>query len=139
MRFALLVLATLTLVGCSQDSPQRSPVAPGPSRVPPFPTCLTCNNELASLFALVVDEGSGVCIEGATIQVVGGQSAGVSVPQTTPCDVWDADGGVWFKNLAPSDAMTLRATAPGWAPLEKIVVPSPGAQVAVVFELSRTP
>ena len=49
---------------------------------------------------MVVDE-SGACIDGATIEVVGGQSAGVSVPQTTPCDVWDADGGVYFKESSP--------------------------------------
>ena len=132
MRFALLGLATLTLVGCSQNSPQRSPVAPSPS---PAPTCLTCTNGV--LFAMVVDE-AGVCIDGATIQVVGGQSAGVSVPQTTPCDVWDADGGVWLKDLTPGVAMTLRATAPGWAPLEKTVVPSSGPQQAVLFTLSGT-
>ena len=132
MRFALLVLATLTLVGCSQNSPQRSPVAPSPS---PVPTAGPGNSTF--VWAMVVDEG-GACIDGATIQVVGGQSAGVSVPQTTPCDVWDADGGVYFKDLAPGVAMTLRATAPGWTPLEKVVVPSPGAQVAVVFTSSRT-
>jgi hypothetical protein len=133
MRFALFVLATLTLVGCSQDSPQRSPAAPSPSSVP---TAGPGNS--AVVFAMVV-ESSGLCLDGATIQVVGGQSAGVSVPQTTPCDVWNADGGVWFKDLAPGVAVTLRATAPGWTPLEKIVVPSSGPQGAVVFELSRTP
>jgi len=133
MRFALLVLATLTLVGCSQDSPQPSPVAPSPS---PAPTAGPGYS--AFVFAMVVED-SGNCLDGATIQVVRGQSAGLSVQQTTPCDVWDADGGVWFSNLVPGAAMTLRATAPGWSPLEKIVVPSPGAQVAVVFELRRTP
>jgi hypothetical protein len=86
---------------------------------------------------MVVDE-SGVCIDGATIQVVRGQSAGPSVPQTTPCDAWAYDGGVFFKNLTPGVAMTLRATAPGWDPLEKTVVPSSGPQQTVLFAPSRT-
>jgi hypothetical protein len=132
MKFALLLVATLTLVGCSHDSPQRSPAAPSPT---PVPTAEPASS--AFLWAMVVDE-SGACIGGATIQVVGGQSAGVSVPQTTPCDAWAYDGGVVFKDLTPGVAMTLRATAPGWAPLEKTVVPSSGATGAILFTPSRT-
>jgi hypothetical protein len=135
MRFALLVLATLNLVGCSQDSPQRSPAAPSSSSSVPT----AGPGYSAVVFAMVVGQGSGLCLDGATIQVVSGQSAGVSVPQTTPCDVWDADGGVWLKDLVPGVAMTLRATAAGRTPLEKTVVPSSGNQSAVVFELSPTP
>jgi hypothetical protein len=123
MRSAQLVLATLTLVGCSHDS------APGPS---PVPTCLTC-----TIYAIVVDESTGECIDGATVQVVSGQSAGLSVTQTTPCDVWNG-GGVLVKNPTPSVATMLRATAPGWQPLEKTAVSSSGElQVEVIFALSR--
>ena len=132
MRFALLFVGTLTLVGCSHDSPQRSPVAPSP---PLVPTASPASS--AVLWTMVVSE-SGACIDGATIQVVSGQSAGVTVPQTTPCDAWAYDGGVLFKDLTPGVAMTLRATAPGWAPLEKTVVPSAGPYSALLFTLSPT-
>jgi hypothetical protein len=132
MKFALLFVATLILVGCSHDSPQRSPAALSPS---PVPTASPATS--AVLWAMVVDEG-GTCIDGATIQVVRGQRAGVSVPQTTPCDAWAYDGGVFFKDLTPGEAMTLRATAPGWAPLEMTVVPSSGPYGAFLFTPSRT-
>jgi hypothetical protein len=128
IRFALLVLATLNLVGCSQDSPQRSPAVPSPSSVP---TAGPGNSSYVS--AMVVDE-TGLCIEGATVQVVQGQNVGVSVTQTTPCDIWDGDGGVWFNGLLPGVAVTLRTTAPGWAPLDKTVVPPS----QVVLTPSRT-
>lgn len=133
MKFALTIVATLTLLGCSRDSPQPSPAAPSP---PSVPSASPASNN-AFLWAMVVDE-SGVCIDGATIQVVRGQSAGLSVPQTTPCAVWDYDGGVFIKDLTPGVAMTLRATAPGWASLEMTVVPSSGQQGAVLLTPSRT-
>ena len=87
--------------------------------------------------AYVVDE-TGVCIDGATIQVVSGQRAGLSVPQTTPCTVWDYEGGVEIKDLAAGVAMTLRATMPGWIPLEKTVVPGEATEQAVIFAPSRS-
>lgn len=134
MKFALLLVATLTLVGCSHDSPQPSPVAPSPPAAPSPPPAAPAGS--AVVWAMVVNEG-GACIDSATIQVVRGQSAGVNVPQTTPCDAWGYDGGVVFKDLTPGVAMTLRATAPGWAPVEKTVVPSPGPYAAVFLEPSR--
>jgi len=85
---------------------------------------------------MAVDEG-GACIDGATFEVVRGQSAGVSVPQTTPCDAWSYDGGVLFKDLTPGVAMTLRATAPGWAPLEMTVVPTAASYSVTLFTPSR--
>lgn len=69
MKFALTILATLTLVGCSQENAQRLPTAPGPS-VPPAPT----TGSLTFVWAMVVDE-SGVCIVGATVQVCAGRAS----------------------------------------------------------------
>ena len=138
MKFALLLVATLTLVGCSHDYPQPSPVAPSPPAAPsPTPVPPASPAGSAVIWAMVLDEG-GACIDSATIQVVRGQHAGVTVPQTTPCDAWAYDGGVLFKDLTPGVAMTLRATAPGWAPVEKTVVPSTGPYAAVFLEPSRT-
>jgi len=85
---------------------------------------------------MVVDE-SGVCIVGATVQVVNGQGVGQSNTQVTPCDAWSYDGGVMFRDLTPDVEMTLRASAPGYAAQEKTVVPSLGGQMAVLFVPSR--
>jgi hypothetical protein len=85
---------------------------------------------------MVVDE-SGVCIVGATVQVVRGQGVGQSVKQTTPCDAWAYDGGFVFRDLTPGVEMTLRASASGYAEQEKIVAPSSGPQMAVLFAPSR--
>jgi hypothetical protein len=83
---------------------------------------------------MVVDE-AGLCIVGATIEVVDG--AGHAVTQTTPCDAWAYDGGVVFRDLTPGVEMTLRASASGYAAQEKTVVPSLGPQMAVLFTPTR--
>jgi len=83
MKFALTIFATLTLLGCSQENAQRLPTAPSP----PVPTAspAPAASPLTFLWGMVVDE-AGVCIVGATVQVVRGQSLGQSITQTTPCD-----------------------------------------------------
>jgi hypothetical protein len=81
---------------------------------------------------MVVDE-SGVCIPGATIQVVAGQAVGEPITQETPCSVWDYSGGVEYQNLTAGVPMTLRATAPGYAVDEKTITPFNGPQTAYVF------
>lgn len=86
----------------------------------------------AFLWVMVVEE-SGVCIPGATVTVVTGQRAGVSVTQKTPCDAWAYDGGVLFENLTAGVEMTLQATAPGYLVQEKKIVPTSGAQTAFLF------
>ena len=134
MKFALTIFVSLTLLGCSQESAQRSPTAPGPP-VPtasPAPTA----SSLATLWGMVVDE-NGVCIAGATVQVVRGQDLGQDITQTTPCDAWSYDGGVVFRDLTPGVEMTLRGSASGYAAQERTVVPSLGGQMAVLFAPSR--
>jgi hypothetical protein len=84
---------------------------------------------------MVVDE-SGLCIAGATVQVVRGQGLGQSITQTTPCDAWGYDGGVVLRDLTPGVEMTLRASASGFAAQES-VVPAPGPQMAILFTPSR--
>jgi hypothetical protein len=83
----------------------------------------------------MVAEDSGLCIQGATVQVVAGQALGRSETQTEPCDVWDA-GGVTFKELVPGVELTLRASASGYVAQERVVVPRSGPQTAVIFTLS---
>ena len=73
----------------------------------------------------MVAEDSGLCIQGATVQVVAGQALGRSETQTEPCDVWDA-GGVTFNELVPGVELTLRASASGYVAQERVVVPRIG-------------
>ena len=127
MRFASIIFVSLTLCGCSQEGAQRLPTAPGPLPAPAAGTFL---------WGMVVDE-SGVCIAGATVQVVSGQGLGQSMTQITPCDAWSYDGGVMFRDLTPGVEITLRASASGYAAQEKTVVPSLGSQMAVLFAPSR--
>ena len=77
---------------------------------------------------------SGVCIDGATVQVVRGQRVGQSVAQTTPCDAWSYGNGFALDDLMPGIEMTLRASARGWSTCEKTVVPP----TTVIITLSKT-
>jgi hypothetical protein len=73
---------------------------------------------------------SGGCIEGATFEVISGQGlVGAVITQQTPCSYWDSDGGVWFRDLAPGVAMTLRASAAGYTSVEKTLLPKTGGFV----------
>ena len=93
MKFAPTILATLALLGCSQEDVYRLPTAPAPpvTSASPAPTA----SSLTSLWGMVVD-GTGMCIVGASVQVVRGHGLGQSITQTTPCDAWAYDGGVVF-------------------------------------------
>jgi hypothetical protein len=138
MKFALIIFVSLTLLGCSHESTQSSlPTSPGPPipTASPVPTPAPAGS-LTFLWGMVVD-GSGVCIVGATVQVVSGQGLGQSMRQTTPCDAWSYDGGVMFRDLTPGVEMTLRASASGYDAQEKTVAPSLGGQMAVLFTPSR--
>lgn len=132
MRFALTVLTTLTLFGCSGES--ALPTAPT-SPVSPLSPLPPTSGASAWLWAMVVEE-SGICIADATIQVIAGQGVGQIATQNESCDAW-SDGGVMFKDLTPGVEMTLRASASGYAPQEKAVVPTLGPQTAVIFVPSR--
>ena len=70
-----------------------------------------------------VVDSSGVCIVGATVRVVSGQAAGKTQQQTI-CDAWSYGDDIEFKDLTPGVAMTIRASAPGYATKDTTVVPS---------------
>lgn len=78
---------------------------------------------------------SGLCIPGATIQVVAGQAIGEPITQETPCDVWGYSGGVEYHNLTAGVSMTLRATAPGYAAEEMTITPFGGPQSVISFAM----
>jgi hypothetical protein len=128
VKFALALVVTLPLGGCSRDNTQWLSAASAPlvsiSSPAPTPT---------SEWGFVVDP-SGACIEGATVQVVRGQSVGQSASQTTPCDAWSYGSGFALNDLVPGVEMTIRASARGWSTCEKTVVPPTTA----IITLSKT-
>ena len=132
VRVGVVFIATLA-VSCSGGSTVPPRLTPSPNPISP-PTAQT--GSLVDLWGFVIDD-SGLCIDGATVQVVGGQGIGQSITQETPCSAWDYAGGFVFKNLTPGVAMTLRAAAPGWTTQEQTFVP-PSA-TAVDLTLRKLP
>jgi hypothetical protein len=129
VKLALLTFTTLILSGCSQGVP----TIPAPTPTASTPESMSPE---AWVWVMVID-GSGVCVEGATVQVVSGQGpVGESITQDTPCNAW-SDGGVAFRNLTEGVGMTLRASASGYTPQEKTVIAASGVHNAIFFEMSR--
>lgn len=125
MRFTSIICLTLSILGCSQNSPQRSPTMPTPVVTTPPPQPTPRPQPPSTKIGLVghVVTPSGECIEGATVEVVGGEGlVGQKVAQRTPCDPVRSAGGfvinidkVFFGSLP----ITVRASAPGWHSQER--------------------
>ena len=137
MRFALIVVVTLILFGCSDGSrPQPLPTAPEPPPVPATPAPPA--PELTFLSVVVTEHGgSGACVPGATVEIVNGQGLGRRVSQNDMCSYWDPDYNATFQRLNAGEQLTLRATAAGYAAKEVTVVPVTGPQPALSIELTR--
>jgi hypothetical protein len=126
MRLAFAALGMIALVGCSRDG-----IAPVSPTSPPVAL------SSSAWLWMMVAEDSGLCIADATIEVIAGQSRGLTAKQTQPCDVWDV-GGIYIKELEAGAEMTVRASAPGYAAQEKVVVPKSGPQQATIFVLTKS-
>jgi len=113
--------ARLSMIASPLSSSSPPPPAPSPS---------------GFLWVMAVGAG-GVCVEDATVEVVGGQGVGQIGTQRTPCAVWDYDGGISFWGLTAGVELTLRASAPGYTAQEKTVTPTAGGGMVTVIELSR--
>ena len=132
MKPTLAILAAVALWGCARSEPTtplRSTDSPQPSPPPEIPPT---GSSGAWIWLRVVDQ-TGVCIPGATIQVVVGQDIGEPITQETPCDAWAYSGGVEYHNLTAGVPMTLRATAPGYAAEDTTVSPGSGPVSAIIF------
>lgn len=72
MRFTSIICLTLSILGCSQNSPQRSPTMPTPVVTTPPPQPTPRPQPPSTKIGLVghVVTPSGECIEGATVEVV---------------------------------------------------------------------
>ena len=113
--------------GQNQNWLLLAPPAPPAPPTSPYPL----------LWVMVID-ASGGCIEGATIQIVRAGDASDPIPQSTPCSVWDVDGGLLLTDLPRDEELTLRGAAPGYAPREMRFLPVSGGSFGAVFiELSR--
>ncbi len=124
LRSLPVVLASVIVAGCSAGGPTG----------PDSPLASTAQAPVR-LWGMVVD-ATGACVADAIVEVVAGQHAGQRVTQTTPCGVWDEDGGFVFDDLTAGVGMLLRASAAGWRTDEKAVTPHAGAQQAVFLTLS---
>ena len=124
MRFALIVLMTLMAHGCSADSAQRLPTAPSSPSTTPAPNPTPAPNSTA-VYGFVL-KSSGLCIDGATVQIVRGQASSQSITQTTPCDAWSYGGGFTFENVTAGVEVTIRASATGYATKEMTLIPTSG-------------
>ena len=118
---ALLFSLSCGSAGQAGDTPEL-PTAP----LPPGPGPLT------QIWGKVVD-ASGLCIDSASVRVVEGQALDRSARQETPCDLWEPGGGFFLTDLVAGVPLTIRATAPGYLSLDRIVTPASGPLTVLVL------
>lgn len=139
MKLVLIVAMALSAVACGggipptaptppPSAPSNPPVPDPPAPAPPAPVVT------GIVWVVVLPEGgSGVCITGATVQVIV-DGAVVQSKTQQPCDYWDPDYDLVFKDL-PVTGVTVRASAPGYLTREITATPSNGPITAVAINL----
>jgi hypothetical protein len=115
--FGLTGLVAASLSGCAGNTPTAATPAPTAQPSPPP------GDSIGLLWGFVV-EHTGACIADATVEIVAGQGMGQRATQTSPCSVWDYDGGFIFDNLEPGVELTVRASAPGYRSADRTFVAS---------------
>jgi hypothetical protein len=128
MKLAPTVIATLLFLGCGTDATSPSMPATENRTIPSTDVARTevevpRGSGPGKVWGMVID-WSGVCVDDATVTVLDGPLAGLRVRQATPCDVWWVDGGFWIEGLFPGFGVTVRASAPGYADSEQVLMPS---------------
>lgn len=145
MRFAVaLILGIVLSAGaCGGGTPPTAPTpsTPAPSNPagsnPPAPTPPVPGSAVTGAVWVVVlpEGGGGECITGATVQSIVNSNV-VQTKTQQPCDYWDPDYDLFFKDL-PIEGVTIRAAAPGYVTREIPAIPSNGQISAVVINLRR--
>jgi hypothetical protein len=139
MKRALIVLATMVSLACSQDLVENVPTAPNVPTIPPIPLPAPPIANIPAWVSVMVVDDSGICIPNAKVEIVRGQGAGRSGTHDKPCAQWDYGFEITFNNLIPGVEMTLRAAAPGYKPVEKTIRPTSESQMALLFSPIRVP
>ena len=111
MKFLMTTVMLLLLASCEQASP-TAPFTPTPPAPP-------ANNVATDVVAWVY--GSGVCLPGATVEVLDGIRAGIKGTQVDCSPLWDG-GGVFF-SLPSGVTVRLRAAKEGYVSQELTIVP----------------
>jgi hypothetical protein len=94
---------------------------------------------------IVLNEGglhSEECVDDVTIEIVAGHGIGRRVQQANGCTAYEPDFRATFDNVPAGVELTVRASAPGYAPAEKTVIPKavwypPFSDYYEVLTLSR--
>ena len=136
VRVPLVLSAAVLLAACVDDpaGPRRSGTGnPGARDSTPTSASTTMRN--GWLIAYVVDS-TGVCLAGGTVRIVAGQRVGEYSTQNTPCDAWGYDGFAEFRGLVVGSEITVEASAPGFHPERRKMMPTGGPQTAHFFELA---
>lgn len=114
--------------------PPPPPPPPSPPPVPALPPGTPAN---ASIAGFVIDE-SDECIIGARVELIDGPRAGAVFVQTV-CGFWDygEDIGFSFHDLPVGIPVTVRATANGYKPAERRVIPTSTYSYSTMIVLRR--
>ena len=137
MKYALAFLVSVSLAACADGVATSLPTAPTPSPRTFLPPASEPGHLTRVETVVVGSNTNGICIEGATLEVVGGQRVGDRVEQVTPCNGWDFGNGAILRDVVSGDEMTIRASAPGYAGAEMTIIPSYPFIPFIVFRLSQ--
>lgn len=110
-------LFVLLLLGCGRDA--GPPTGP-PDQPPPAPYIGD-----AFIWGHVLDE-SGLCILGASVEIVSGPGAGRKAIQEEVCGAWDHVAGFEFRGLPLGVTVTLRASRDGYEAQQRSLVTGRG-------------
>jgi len=113
MRFAITTVVTLALCGCSGPPLPSAPTPVVAEPLPSAPVYFDVSEELS-------DGRTGLCIDGATVEIVSGELTGWSVRMHCNWDYWS---GLWigFGLLPEGRLVTFRASAPGFVARERTI------------------
>ena len=142
MKLALIVALALSTAACGRSTSPTAPTLPAPAPSnppvpdPPLPNPSPAPVVTGSLWIVVLHEGEGFCVTGATVQVVA-DGAVVQSKTQQPCSYWDPDYDLVFEDL-PETGVRVRASASGYVTREIDATPSSGRTLrAVAIELPR--
>jgi len=126
-RYAVL----FTTIGCA-----NSPTDPAGGRPPVTPVAPGQPSVARHVAGNVYAERENNCPPDAAVEVVDGPKAGFRVVQDHKVCVAEGNGWISFMidGLPPQTPVTLRASAPGYASQDKVVVPSGVPQLFVLLK-----